>query len=414
MVPEADAVIIGAGAFGLSTAFHLAALGLKRVVVVEQFAPASQTSPRAAGLFKLIQADETRTRLARLSVGKVTLFEEETGRPLPVVRSGSLLAARTPEHEELIREEVERSQRWGVDLDLVDAAEAQRSAPFLESTGIRIACYTPGDVYIEEPSFLLQAYLEAATRLGVTVVPDTMATGIRLSGSEVVGVVTGAGEISTPVVVDAAGAWARIVGQMAGSRVPVVPVRHQLFITEPIGGVEPDQPIVRIGDTAVYLRPARGGLMLGGFERNPLPVDLRAEGRVFSIDDVPLDLSVLEALATTVHQQVPLLRDAALSEHRGGLFTMTPDGQLIVGPVPDVRGFWTATGCNGSGFSLSPAIGQVLAEWITTGTPSIEMSALHPGRFARVPLDEERLRAAAVWQYTHYYEPDPGGQGDLE
>src|SRR5437764_9441712 len=79
MAPEADAVIIGAGAFGLSTAFHLAALGLKRVVVVDQFAPASQTSPRAAGLFKLIQADETRTALACVSVSKVTHFAEETG-----------------------------------------------------------------------------------------------------------------------------------------------------------------------------------------------------------------------------------------------------------------------------------------------------------------------------------------------
>jgi len=92
-------------------------------------------------------------------------------------------------------------------------------------------------------------------------------------------------------------------------------------------------------------------------------------------------------------------------EHRGGLFTMTTDGRFLVGPAPEVRGFWSATGCNGSGFSLSPAIGQVLAEWITAGTPSIDLSALEPARFAGAALDDERLRAAAVWQYAHYYDP---------
>ena len=84
---------------------------------------------------------------------------------------------------------------------------------------------------------------------------------------------------------------------------------------------------------------------------------------------------------------------------------MTTDGRLLVGPAPEVRGFWSATGCNGSGFSLSPAIGQVLAEWITAGTPSIDLSALQPARFAGTALDDERLRAAAVWQYAHYYDP---------
>jgi glycine/D-amino acid oxidase-like deaminating enzyme len=161
MLSEADAVVVGAGALGLSVGYHLAKLG-RRVAILDQFAAASQTSPRAAGLFKLIQADEARTRLAQLSVHKVTHFEQESGVPLPVVRSGSLMMARTPQHADLVRMEAERSAAWGIGLELVDTDEANRLAPFLEPKGIRVACHTAADVYIEEPSSLLRAYLQAA------------------------------------------------------------------------------------------------------------------------------------------------------------------------------------------------------------------------------------------------------------
>ena len=94
-----------------------------------------------------------------------------------------------------------------------------------------------------------------------------------------------------------------------------------------------------------------------------------------------------------------------VDEHRGGLFTMTPDGQMIIGPHPDIRGFWIATGCNGSGFSLSPGVGQVLAEWVVQGAPSIDLTTCAPDRFRSRAFDDEQLRSAGVWQYAHYYEP---------
>lgn len=404
MLTEADAVVVGAGALGLSVGYHLAKLG-RRVAIVDQFGPASQTSPRAAGLFKLIQGDESRTRLAQMSIQKVTQFQQESGVPLPVTRSGSLMVARTAEHADLVRTEAERSAAWGVGLELLDQQEAHRLAPFLEPDGIRVVCHTPADIYIEEPSSLLDAYVQAARLFGATIVRETRVTGIRVQEGEVVGVATEHGEIATPVVVDAAGAWARGVGELAHADVPVMPVRHQLLITRPISGVQADQPILRIIDTAVYLRPARGGLMLGGFEADPLALDVRRQRRPFSIEDMPLDLAVLRRLSATVDGSVPALLDAPIQEHRGGLFTMTPDGQLIVGPHPDIRGFWMASGCNGSGFSLSPGIGQALAEWVVHGAPSIDLTSCAPARFKARAFDAEQLRAAGVWQYAHYYEP---------
>lgn len=408
----ADAVVIGAGAFGLATAWNLARLGVGRVIVLDRFTPGSQTSPRAAGLFKLIQADRTRTRVSQLAIETVRSFEALTGVPLPVVSSGSLLLARTPEHGRMIEQEAAQSRAWGVELALIDEAEARRLMPAIEGSGFTAICHIPGDVYIEEPRSLIDAWLAALELRQVEVRGHSPATGINVRNGAVVGVVTPHGEIAAPIVVDAAGAWARLVGELAGAQVRVLPVRHQLLISEPLAGVAPSHPIVRIVDSAVYLRPARGGLMFGGFESDPLPVDPREQGAHFTMADTPLDMRVLDRLAATVDRHVPVVRDIPVAEHRGGLFTMTADGRFLVGPVPGVRGLWAATGCNGSGFSSSPALGQLLAEWIVGGEPSIDISALAPARFGSDPIDDERLRADAIWQYANYYTPGLDAAGE--
>jgi 4-methylaminobutanoate oxidase (formaldehyde-forming) len=216
----------------------------------------------------------------------------------------------------------------------------------------------------------------------------------------VAGVETPRRSIAAPVVVDAAGGWVRQVAELAGARVPVAPVRHQLLITGAAPEVNPADPITRVVDAAVYLRPARGGLMFGGFEARPLPVD---PGASFTTDDVPLDLGVLRDLGALVAAEAPAVLAGPVAEHRGGLFTMSPDGRFVAGPVPEVPGLWVASGCNGSGFSSSPAIGEALAVWITNGSAPDGMAALSPGRFG--PLPEDALAARGLWQYAHYYDP---------
>jgi glycine/D-amino acid oxidase-like deaminating enzyme len=207
-------------------------------------------------------------------------------------------------------------------------------------------------------------------------------------------------------VVDAAGAWTRQVAQLPGADVAVAPVRHQLLITEPApaaAAVSAAQPIVRVVDAAVYLRPARGGLMLGGFEADPVPVDPRAQPASFRTADLELDLDVLTKMAGQVAAEVPLAGELPVAEHRGGLFTMTPDGRFVAGPVPDAPGLWVASGCNGSGFSSSLALGEALAAWICDVPGRLDISALAPGRFGAVT--DEALISAGTWQYAHYYDP---------
>jgi glycine/D-amino acid oxidase-like deaminating enzyme len=166
----------------------------------------------------------------------------------------------------------------------------------------------------------------------------------------------------------------------------------------------PTEPIARIVDASAYLRPARGGLMMGGMETDPLVIEPRLDP-TFEMSRTPLDMTILDTFTDALGPLVPALGDTPVAEHRGGLFTMTPDARFLAGPVPGVRGLWTATGCNGSGFSISAGVGRALAEWIVGGEPPFDLSILDPGRFGPGPFDDEALAEAGRDRYANYYTP---------
>jgi len=400
---HADVVVVGAGAFGLSAALHCALAG-RSVVVVERDTAGSQASGRAAGLFKSVQADQVRTTLARRSIDRAISFGDWAAVPLEVTRSGSFLVARTDAHAAFIMTEVKQSAAWGADVRICSPDDLAAGVSYYDGSGDEVVAWCPEDVYIDEPMDLVEAYLAACRHHGVEVLESEAALSIPLSAGRVAGVETAARSITAGVVVDAAGAWVRQVAALAGaaSRVAVAPVRHQLLITEPVPDVSPGEPITRVVDAAVYLRPARGGLMFGGFEADPLPVDPRAEPPSFRTGDLPLDLEVLRVMAAQVADEAPLAGEAAVAEHRGGMFTMSPDGRFVTGPVPGLPGLWAASGCNGSGFSCSLAIGEALAAWITAGEPGL-LATLAPDRFPALP--DETLVKDGAYQYAHYYDP---------
>ncbi len=165
------------------------------------------------------------------------------------------------------------------------------------------------------------------------------------------------------------------------------------------------QPITRIIDANVYVRPDEGGLMLGGYEADPVQYDQAALPARFDVADLPLDLDVLRRLADSVREQLPVFQrvpgEIGVRVHRGGLPTMTADGEHTVGPVPGLRGLYVAGGCCVGGLSIAPAIGEALAAWIIDGAPPLDLSPLAPGR--EDGIDEELLRAACRLRYAHHY-----------
>lgn len=402
MLQEAAAVVIGSGALGSSTAFHLVRAGVAPVVLLDQYEIASQTSPRAAGLTSQIRQSELMTRLATMAVDKIKNFTAETGEELTYFQSGSLRIARTAEHERQLRDDVERGQRSGVDVELITPDRARQLMPFFEPVGVRAVIYSPGDLYLE-PKQLPAGYAKATARLGGVLLPNTTVIGLGEENGQITKVITDRGEIRTPVVVDAAGAWTRLVGKFAGVQVGAIPTRHQLLITQPIAGVEPHQPIARVIDCNVYIRPADGGLMLGGYESDPLQIDMASVPNGFRIDDLQLDFSVLQRLIGQVADQFPVFRSAPVRVHRGGLPTMTADGEHIVGPVPGLRGFYVAGGCCVGGLSIAPILGDLLASWVVSGEPPMDLSALSPARPAVQTTAEASLREDCRRQYAFHY-----------
>jgi glycine/D-amino acid oxidase-like deaminating enzyme len=398
-------VVIGAGALGASTAYHLARRGAA-VTLVDQFAPGSQTSPRAAGLTNTKAVpSEIMARLTDEATETLARFEEETGIGLEFYRSGSVKAAYTEAGEARLLADLEMARRLGIAVELISSAEAHQLAPWFEPGEPRAIGYVPSDAYLE-PSRLPLAYVKLAERAGARILPFTRVTGLlqtsgRLSGVATVGA-NGPADLPAEIVVDAAGGWARAVAEQAGIRLPLVPVRHQLFITEPISGVEPLQPVVRLLEASVYVRPERGGLMVGGYEDTPIVVDPSECGPEFQIADLALDLGVLRSLVDEIAEHVPVLRTAPVSIHRGGIPTMTPDGYPILGAVPGLDGLFVASGCCVGGLSLSPAAGRVLADLIVDGASTPDLAPLSVERF-RDWTDPVAIEEASLDHYARKY-----------
>jgi glycine/D-amino acid oxidase-like deaminating enzyme len=403
VIASADVVVIGSGAFGASAAYHLARRGA-RVAVLERAGLASQTSPRAAGLSSQVRATPALTRLAQRAVAKLAAFTDETGEPLRFTQSGALKIARTERDAEQLAREVARGAAAGVAIDLVSVAEARRRLPILGERGIVAITWSPTDCNVE-PSELPLGYCRAAEKLGAVLLPHTPATGFVIGARGVEGVRTPGGTIATRTVVDAAGGWARLVAGALGAPLPVVPTRHQLLITEPIPGVGPEFPIARVIDVNVYVRHERGGLMLGGYEPDPVQPDMAALPPSFDVADLPLDIEVLWRLARSIREQFPIFQDPSIrvAEHRGGLPTLTTDDRYLAGPLPGVAGAWVMSGCCVGGLSVSPALGEAIAEWILDGSPKLALEEIAPARFAGRELDETELRERCRRAYaTHY------------
>jgi glycine/D-amino acid oxidase-like deaminating enzyme len=401
-VEEASAVIIGSGGFGATTAYHLARRGMRNVILLDRYQLGSQTSPRAAGLTSKVHSTELMCRLTHEAIEALAEFEETTGRSIGFRRVGAMRVVLSHEGEVRIRRDATLTQSLGVEIQFLSASEAERLAPHFRAAGARAILFSPEDGYFHPP-LVATAFAAAAADLGVTLRPHTAVTAIRHEQGRITGVRTTRGEIRSPVVVDAGGAWSALLAEEVRVRVPMVPTRHQLFITEPIPGIEPHHPVVRIHEPSVYTRPEQGGLMLGGYEDMPLQIDMRSQPEGFQIADLALDIDVLRNLSHEVREHFPLLEQAKMREHRGGIPTISPDGEHIVGPTANLSGFFIATACNVSGLSISPAIGRALADLIMDGSCEPDLTPLSIERFRGQSYNDTVLRAACRQVYARKY-----------
>jgi sarcosine dehydrogenase len=402
MQSEAAVVIIGGGIFGCSIAYHLAKQGQRDVVVLERNAIASGTTPMAAGLVPQVRATEILSRALTYSLELFENFERETGCSAGFQQVGSLKFALDDARIQEMEDNIALGRKLGIEIDFITPEKAQELVPILHLDGVKAITFAPRDGFVN-PHLAAVGLATAAHRLGVTLRTHTRVTGITLGSHGEHLVHTAAGDIRTPVVVDAAGAWARALGQGVGRHLPVTPIRHQYYITAPLPGVRATQPVMRFPDLNGYVRQEAGGLLVGGFEANPCSFDMQELPATFEVKDVPADLAILRHFTAALQPYVPILAEAFIVAERRGLPTVTPDGDFLLGDIPGVPGLYVAAGCCVTGISAAPVLGKLLAELIVDGQASLDITSMHISRFGEQYRDAATLRRACEEVYAHYY-----------
>lgn len=390
MRPWPEVVIIGGGVIGLSVAYHLLRLGASRVVVLEKepVVGCGATGSCTGGIRHQFST-RVNVELTRASLPHFARFEEEMGYPIGFRQDGYLLLTASEARLEELRRSVELQRELGVPAELLSPVELARRFPYLDVAGLVGGTFCPLDGYAD-PYGVVQGYCRRVARLGGRILSGEEVVGIRVEGGKVKGVVAArSGEVPAEVAVNAAGAHAAEVARLAGAEVPVRPYRRQVFVSQPVPGLDEGLPLTVDLDTGWYLHREKNGLLLlGGTDR-----DTRLG---FS---VAVDREGLEAVAEAGLRRVPLLEKARISRAYAGLRALTPDYHAVLGPDPGVAGLYHACGFCGHGFMHAPAAGQALAQLIARDeagkagiTPVVDIAPLSPARF-QGPARQEAL----VW-----------------
>ncbi|GBD10192.1 Hydrogen cyanide synthase subunit HcnC [Candidatus Thermoflexus japonica] len=369
----ADVVIVGGGVMGLSTAYHLLkkSPGL-RVVVLEKgpFFGCGSTS-KAAGGFRHQFATEVNIRLSLLSIAMMERFAEDPGAPLAMHFCGYLFLLTREEDVAEFRAQVALQHRLGVPTEWLDREEIRRRLPMMRLEDVIAGTFCPRDGLLS-PMDLVNGYASGARRLGGRLFTDTPVTGIRTRGGRIEAVLTPAGEIATPIVVNAAGAWAARIGQMVGVDLPIRPYRRQYLVTTPIPEIPPDFPMVIDFARSLYFHREGEGILTG--------MSNRAEPPGFNEQlDPEWELVHMEAAIA----RMPLLERAGVRARVVGLYEVTPDAHPILGRVPAVEGFYVVAGFSGHGVMHGPIAGLLMAEEILDGEAhTLDIAPLRWERFA--------------------------------
>jgi sarcosine oxidase subunit beta len=372
----ADVVIVGGGVMGASIALHLARRAAGRIVLLEQRFLASGPTGRSSAVLRRHYSLELYARMAARSLEVYNHFEELTGVPAGLRRSGVLHVVGL---EELAasRATVAMLRRIGAGLSALDLDEVRTLVPRLDVTGLAGGVYDP-DGGCADPACVTQGYAARARELGVAIHQDTTVTGVDVAGGAVTGVRTDRGTVATPVVDNAAGVWAARVARLAGVELPIEANRIQLasFRLPPDFG--PPLPVIGDNVQRCYFCPEVGDLVMVGTRNLPGTLPVVDPDRCNERIDPDRVLGAAEVLC----RRVPVMERGEATGGYASMYDATPDAHFILEADPRVAGLFTAAGFNGHGFKHSPVIGQIVAELVLDGkTSEFDVSPFSSRRF---------------------------------
>ena len=404
MKTHAQAIVIGGGVIGCSILYHLAKLGWNDVVLLERDELTSGSTWHAAANTHGLHDSAGISRLQHYTMALYTELEAETGQSCGVFQPGSLYLAQTENRAHQLRLQAAKARLYGMNFHDISRDEAERLHPLVNFEGIRAIMFEPDGGNVD-PSGVTNAYAVGARQRGAQIHRFTPVTATRAQPDGTWIVETPRGEIRTPWVINAAGLWAREVATLAGIKLPLQPTEHQYFVTEAIPAIaamDRRLPSVADRDGEYYLRQEGKGLLIGAYER-----DMRfwAEGGTpldFAHDLFPDDLDRIEDNMMRAMTRVPAVAEAGIKRVINGPMIWSPDANVILGPVPELRGYFACCGII-PGFSQSAGIGLMVADWLVGGEMRQDMFAWDIARFGAWANDRDFVKARVRDQYANRF-----------
>jgi sarcosine oxidase subunit beta len=381
MEKKADVVIIGGGIVGLSIAYYLALRRAGKIVLFEKGQLGEGSTSRCVGGIRTQFSTEINIRFSLESLKTFEQFGEEFGIDPEFKRIGYLFLATTEWEIGAFRENIKLQRKFNIPVEFLSPDEIRSRWPYLRTDDILGGTFCSWDGYAG-PSEVLSGFVNGAKRAGVKICEGMEIMGISLARGRIHSVKTKGEEILTPVVVNAGGPHAASIGEMADIKIPVKPLRRQIFITAPFHVTHGLIPLTIDFHRGWYFRKEGNGLLLSG------PLDPEPS---FSLN---VDYEAMAETSENAMYRVPALEKARIARGWAGLYEISPDHHAILGKVPEVEGLILANGLSGHGFQHSPAVGKVISELITDGEArTIDISSLSIERFEKGELVLEPLTA---------------------
>ncbi len=403
-------VIIGGGIIGCSIAYHLTKLGWRDIVLLERSQLTAGTTWHAAGLVSSGGfRTETTIKMAKYTVDLFARLGKETGQDTGFSPIGHLELACNMEELDSIRRAADFGRGFGIDIEEVSASQIQKMWPLMDTSDVVAGIYTAQDGRTN-PVDTTMALAKGAKMGGARIFEDTKVTGIKSKNGRVTGVVTSKGDIEAEYVVNCAGMWARELGKLAGVNVPLHAAEHYYLITEPIEGMHRELPIVEESGAYAYYREEHGGLLVGVFEPVAGPWGMVRPGGLggipenFSFGEIPPDWDRLMPYLDKAMDRIPVSKNAGVHVLFCGPESFTPDLGPLMGEAPELKNFYVAAGFNSLGILLGGGAGQIMAQWIVDGLPSVDVSEINIERMSPFQNNPKYLRDRTVeilgWMFT--------------
>jgi 4-methylaminobutanoate oxidase (formaldehyde-forming) len=395
-------LIIGGGIIGCSIAYHLARMGEGDIVLLEKSALTHGATWHAAGLVGQLRSSRNTTRMLQKSVELYDRIAAETGQATDWKKVGSLRLAASPDRMMEAKRLATMARSFGLEMQVISPQEAFDLFPLIDTRGLEGAAFIPTDGHVD-PASLCQAIARGARMGGADIRLGVKVLDFRTDGRRITGVVTSEGDYEAENVILAAGMWSRELGAKLGLKIPACAVEHQYIVTEAIPDCPADLPSLRDPDRLVYYKPeAAGRLLIGGYEDRTLPFGDTGIPGAFERQLLPENLDRFMPLAELAGQVTPVVNEVGIRTVLNGPIPYSADGDFVMGPSPDFENLMLATGFL-YGIAAGGGAGEMIAEWVLEGRPSIDLWPLDNRRFGPHHGTRAFMYPRAVEHYAHHY-----------